>query len=241
MSTVTAGVQNKVIHGDCLDVMPTLPDKSVDLIFTSPPYNLGNNHHTGNKRHKAYDDDMPEAEYQAWQVEVLNQCGRLLKLGGSIWYNHKNRIKQGRQISPYEWLLKTNLIVKQEIVWITRSQNFDKIRFYPWTERLYWLTKNPDVKMQNILNHYDVFDYNAWKPVGTNGDHTRAYPVKMVEDVLKCFPEAATVFDPFGGSGTTAIACINTNRNYILIEKEKEYIDIINKRISEHELQVTLC
>ena len=53
----------------------------------------------------------------------------------------------------------------------------------------------------------------------------------MVEDILKCFPDAKLVLDPFAGSGTTGLACKNLNRNYILIEKEQEYIDIINKRL----------
>ena len=89
----------KLYEGDCLEVMSTFPSDSFDIVFTSPPYNLGNNHHTGN-----------------------------------LIYNHKNRIKKGIQITPYEWLLKTDFVIKQELVWFNASQNFDKIRFYPMTE-----------------------------------------------------------------------------------------------------------
>ena len=223
----------KLINDDCLKVLPTLEESSVDLIITSPPYNLGNNHHTGNKQHKAYDDNLPEAEYQEQQLQFLNECFKVLKETGSLIYNHKNRIKKGRQLSPYEWIFKSNFIVKQEIVWVNRSQNFDKMRFYPFTERLYWLTKKPETKLFNAINHYDVFDWKEWKPVGTKGNHTRAFPEKMVEDMLKCFPNAKVVLDPYMGSGTTGVAAKNFNRQFIGIELDKNYFDIAEKRINE--------
>ena len=225
----------KLINDDCLKVLPTLEESSVDLIITSPPYNLGNNHHTGNKQHKAYNDNLPEAEYQEQQLQFLNECFKLLKETGSLIYNHKNRIRKGRQLSPYEWIFKSNFVVKQEIVWVNRSQNFDKMRFYPFTERLYWLTKKPETKLFNAINHYDVFDWKEWKPVGTKGNHTRAFPEKMVEDILKCFPNAEIVLDPYMGSGTTGVAAKNLNREFIGIELDKTYFDMAQTRINEKE------
>ncbi len=221
----------KLIHGDCLEKMKYLEDNSIDIIITSPPYNLGNNHHTGNKRHEAYDDNLPEEEYQKWQIEVLNECFRLLKLNGSLLYNHKNRIKNGIQITPYEWLLKTNFIIKQELVWFNGSQNFDKIRFYPMTERVYWLAKSHKTKLFNAINHHDLFGREEWKAVGIKGAHTRAFPKKMVYDLLLCFPEAHVVLDPFMGSGTTGVACGELNRNFIGIELDEGYFNIATKRI----------
>tara|TARA_R110000824_G_C14968610_1_gene652843 strand:- start:30 stop:713 length:684 start_codon:yes stop_codon:yes gene_type:complete len=223
----------KLINDDCLKVLPTLEESSVDLIITSPPYNLGNNHHTGNKQHKAYNDNLPEAEYQEQQLQFLNECFKLLKETGSLIYNHKNRIRRGRQLSPYEWIFKSNFVVKQEIVWVNRSQNFDKMRFYPFTERLYWLTKKPETKLFNAINHYDVFDWKEWKPVGTKGNHTRAFPEKMVEDILKCFPNAEVVLDPYMGSGTTGVVAKNLNREFIGIELDKTYFDMAQTRINE--------
>jgi site-specific DNA-methyltransferase (adenine-specific) len=222
---------NRIYNEDCLVGMKRIPDGSVDLIITSPPYNLGNDHHTYSRRFEVYNDDMPEADYQKWQIDVLGECHRVLRPSGSMWYNHKNRIRNGAQITPYEWLLQTDFIIKQEIVWFNRSQNFDKIRFYPMTERVYWLAKSPKTKMFNAINHHDVFDTKDWKPVGTKGEFKRAFPVKMAEDILACFLDAKVVLDPFMGSGTTAIACINTNRNYIGFELDKHYCDIANERI----------
>ncbi|MEI6684429.1 MAG: DNA methyltransferase [Bacteroidota bacterium] len=73
----------KLFHGDVLDVLRTLPDASVDLINTSPPYNL-HSHHKGNKKIRCYSDHMPEDQYQAWQLEVLQECFRILKPTGSL-------------------------------------------------------------------------------------------------------------------------------------------------------------
>ena len=224
----------ELIQGDCLEKMKDIPDGSVDLVLTSPPYNLGNTHHTGNKRHKAYEDNLSEKEYQEWQAEILKECFRVLSNEGSLIYNHKNRIKNGIQITPYEWILKTDFIIKQELVWFNGSQNFDKIRFYPMTERIYWLAKSPKTKLFNAINHHDLFGRDEWKAVGTKGNHTRAFPEKMVSDFLLCFPDAQLVLDPFMGSGTTGVACKNFNRNFIGIELDPEYFKIAEKRINEN-------
>jgi site-specific DNA-methyltransferase (adenine-specific) len=216
---------------DCFDAFKKIDDSSVDLIITSPPYNLGNNHHTGNKKHQAYNDNLPEKEYQETQIRLLDECFRVLKDNGSMIYNHKNRIKKGIQISPYEWLFKSKFVIKQELLWVNRSQNFDKIRFYPWTERIYWLTKNPKTKLINTINKHDVFDWNEWKPVGTRGLHTRAFPEKFVADMLLVFPNAKTVLDPYMGSGTTGYVALNDDRNFIGFELNEEYFNIAKNRM----------
>ena len=227
---------NKIYNMDCLEGMKQLPDESIDLIITSPPYNLGKQHHTGNNRFKGYNeyhDDMPEELYQHWQIEVLNECHRVLKNNGSMWYNHKNRIRNGIQITPYEWLLKTNFIIKQEIVWFNGSQNFDKCRFYPMTERVYWLAKSPKTKMFNAINHHDVFDAKDWPPVGTKGKFKRAFPEKMVEDIISCFPNTQIVLDIFSGSGTTCAVAKRMGKQYIGFELSKEYCQMAEERIEQ--------
>lgn len=216
--------------------MKNIPDKSIDLIITSPPYNLGKIHHTGNnvfKSYEQYNDNMPEELYQKWQIEVLNECFRILKEEGSLFYNHKNRIRNGVQITPYEWLLKTNFLIKQEIVWFNGGQNFDKCRFYPMTERVYWLSKQSKVKLFNTINHHDVFSRTDWKPQGTKGEFKRAFPVEMPQDIICCFENAKIVCDPFMGSGTTGVACVNTNRSFIGIELDDKYFNIAENRIKK--------
>lgn len=230
---------NKIKCIDCLIGLRELPSESVDIIITSPPYNLGEKHHTGNKHFKAYSnysDNLPENEYQAWQTKVLNECYRVLKKDGSLFYNHKNRIKDGCQITPYEWLLKTDFIIKQELVWFNRSQNFDKIRFYPMTERVYWMTKSKETVLNNVIGHHDVFD---WSAEGTDKQHKRAFPVEMVEDILKCFNKGL-VLDPFSGSGTVGVACYNLLFDFIGFEIDEEYARIANERIQARENQIDI-
>ena len=225
-----------LFNKDCLDIMKNIDDDSIDIIITSPPYNLGKYHHTGNnvfKSYSEYNDNMPEELYQEWQIEILNECFRILKEDGSMWYNHKNRIRDGIQITPYEWILNSKFknTVKQEIIWFNRGQNFDKIRFYPMTERLYWFTKNPKTKMYNAINHHDVFDTKDWKPEGTKSKFKRAYPEKMVEDILNCFESSIVVFDPFSGSGTTCKVAKQMGRSFVGCEMDKESFDASVERI----------
>ncbi len=224
---------NKIICGDCLEVMKGIPDKAVNLVITSPPYNIGNNHHTGNIKHKAYDDNITEWAYQLEQKKVLNELYRVCS--DSVFYNHKNRTKDGRMITPYEWLLSRELefIIKQELVWFNGSQNFDKIRFYPMTERIYWLSKSIDTKFFNHINHHDFFE---WKPEGTNKIHKRSFPLSLPISILSCFPKDYLVLDPYIGSGTVAVACKELGMKYIGIEKNPEYIEIAQRRLSQEYL-----
>lgn len=231
---------NIAVCDDCMNLMKTLPDKCVDLIITSPPYNLGATHHTGGKRFKAYStysDDLPESEYQSWQTEFLNECCRVLSAGGSMFYNHKNRIKDGISITPYEWILKSDFILKQELVWFNGSQNFDKIRFYPMTERVYWLVKDKDTKLENIINHHDLFN---WQAEGTSKEHKRAFPVQMVSDIIACFPNSRKVFDPFLGSGTTRIVAYDFGKDFVGCEIDEDYFKAQEERFKAHTAQMNL-
>jgi len=136
-------------------------------------------------------------------------------------------------ISPYQWLLQSPFILKQELVWFNRSQNFDKIRFYPMTERVYWLAKDPKTKLNNVINHHDVFDTKDWPPEGTKKEHTRGFPVKMCTDLISCFPDARVILDPYLGSGTLAIAALTAGRDFIGIELEPKYCELAEQRISD--------
>lgn len=224
-------MENQVIQGDCLEVMKTFPDKSIDMVLTSPPYNIGKMHSNSLQFGSYGGNDMKEEDYQKWQIEFLNECFRVLKEDGSIFYNHKVRIKDKIAIHPIEWLLKTNLVLKQEIVWdMGKSANSDKIRFFPYSERIYWLVKNKETKIFNKDNLSDVWRVvpkHKRKDIG----HIAVMPVEIAENIIKA-TEYKIILDPFAGSGTTGVACKNLNRNYILIEKEPEYIDIINKRLN---------
>lgn len=233
-------VINRLVNIDCLELLKQVTDETIDLTITSPPYNLGVKHHTGNNVFEAYDeyiDDMPEEEYQQQQIKVLNEIYRATKQGGSIMYNHKNRIKNGKQITPYEWLLKTEWNLKQEIVWQNGTPNMDKCRFYPSTERIYWLSKGVNTNFFNSLSSTDLIKDLA---VGTDGEHKRAFPVKLAQRFIICFPDAELIFDPYMGSGTTAIAAIRENRKYLGAELSKRYFELANKQIEAEVSQIRM-
>lgn len=223
-------IKNTVMYGDCLEVMKTLPDKCIDCIMTSPPYNIGKMHSNQTQLGSYSGNDMNESDYQNWQVDFMNECYRILKDEGSLFYNHKVRIKNKVAIHPLEWIFKTKFILKQEIVWdMGKSANSDKIRFFPYSERIYWLVKNKETK---IFNKNSLSDVWRFVPKHNRKDtgHIAVMPVEIAENIISA-TDYQTILDPFAGSGTTGVACKNTNRNYILIEKEAKYIDIINKRL----------
>jgi len=230
--------ENGVLYcGDNMEILPLITDE-IDLCLTSPPYNIGNNHHTGNKKTQAYDDDIEENIYQQIQFILLKNLYDKITKNGSVIYNHKNRIKNKEQITPYMWILQTKWKVKQELVWFNGSQNFDKCRFYPVTEKIFWLSKSPETLFTNNINHNELFN---WQPEGTDNRHTRAFPIKMATDLLKCFPVNIKVFDPYSGRGTVGLACEKLGIEYFDgSELDKEYFDAGVKRYKEYKRQLVL-
>lgn len=225
----------KLLQGDCLELMKDIPDGSIDLIITSPPYNIGNMKSNTIQYGTYAGNNMKEDDYQKWQVNFLNESYRILKDSGSMFYNHKVRIKKGLALHPLEFVLKSNFLLKQEIVWdMGKSANCDKIRFFPFSERIYWLVKNHKTKLYNIDNLSDV-----WRCVPTHKrkdtGHIAVMPQEIVVNILNNI-QGDVVLDPFMGSGTTGIACKNLNRNFIGMELDETYFNIAKERIEKHEV-----
>lgn len=230
---------NKIHKLPWQDGFKLIENKSIDLIITSPPYNLGGKFHTGNTRYnKAYnkhDDNLPEDIYQEQQIEFLNNCYEKLQDGGSMFYNHKPRIRDGITIHPLEWILQSKFILKQEIIWKNRSQNFDKIRFYPFTERVYWLVKDKKTKLFNNVNLSDIWEFKNMK---RHSIHKATFPIDLPLTILKCFDASRVILDPYMGIGTTAKAVIelnkedNKDRKYIGFEIDELYINTANEEIN---------
>ena len=146
---------NKIYQIDVLDGLKQLDDNSIDVIITSPPYNkaglngikkrssTNNWTSTIDYNNDVNVDNMPEEEYQKWQIDFLNECFRVLKEDGSMFYNHKNRIHEGEIVSPYKWLFDTKFKIRQEIIWDRGStNNVNPCRYLPLTELIFWLTKS---------------------------------------------------------------------------------------------------
>ncbi len=229
---------NNIYQGDCLELMKEIDDNYINCIVTSPPYNLGGDFHTfsNGKRvtygdYSGFKDKMNEETYQNWQLDVLDECYRVLKDDGIMFYNHKNRIVKGTVISPHEWISKSKFNINQIIIMNLKSTaNVDKRRFFPVYELIYVLTKEKGLK----LNNYECFT-DVWE-VKKVPRKVSGHPATFHEEIpLRCIrastEEGDIVLDPFIGSGTTAIASLKTNRNYIGFDVSEEYIRIANERI----------
>lgn len=233
---------NKIYCIDALEGLRQLDDDSVDLIITSPPYNkVGlNGLQKGKKWNKTIDyngdpqnDALNEEDYQEWQIDILNECHRVLKDNGSMFYNHKNRIHNGEIISPYQWILKSNFKIRQEIIWDRgSSQNVNRCRYIPSSELIFWLTKSKNVRFDRLPS--TMFKNEIWKIFPNKGtEHPAPFPLELPNNIIPNVAngERITVLDPFMGSGTVAIAALKNGCDYIGFEKFQTYVDMTNKNI----------
>jgi len=244
---------NKVIQGDCLEVMKGIPNESVDMILADLPYGT-----TACK----WDTIIPFEPL--WE-----QYKRIIKNNGAI-------VLTASQPFTSALVMSNTKMFKYPIYWIKdKPSNFLMGKKQPlrYVEEILIFSRgvpsyNPQMQLreekdkrknkltssllknENIginektdkyqdrlksgLNDY-IYPRNYQKFNNrTTGLHPTQKPVNLFEYLIKTYSnEGDTILDNVAGSGTTGIACKNTNRNYILIEKDLEYIDIINKRLKE--------
>ena len=233
---------NKIICGDILDVMNGIPDGAVNLIVTSPPYNLKNSTGNGMKNgnggkwanaalqngYSHHDDCMPHDKYVTWQRKCLNEMMRVLSDDGAIFYNHKWRVQAGL-LQDRQDIIK-DFPVRQIIIWRRKGGlNFNPGYFLPTYEVIYLIAK-PNFKLVPKANaHGDVWEFTQ----EMNNEHPAAFPVDLISRIVSS-TDAKIVLDPFMGSGTSAIASIRHGRNYIGIEKSPDYCKMAENRIKEY-------
>ena len=216
---------NKIYNEDCLETMSRIPDNTIDLIITSPPYNkgywssnrrMGNGFHTKSRRieYSNFDDNMLPEEYEQWQRKVISECLRILKPTGSLFYNHQPIQKNHQEVNP---LYVYDFPVKQTIVWNRKNTpKLDKSYFFPTIEWIYWIQKDKSSRVKfnrkNSMFNKVIWDINPDK----NNPFPAPFPEELVLNcLLSCTDEGDLVYDPFMGSGTTAKVCKKNNRNYI--------------------------
>ncbi|MEK7110076.1 MAG: site-specific DNA-methyltransferase [Patescibacteria group bacterium] len=230
---------NKIICDDCIEVMKQMPDNSVDLVVTSPPYNLKNSTGNGMKDGRGgkwanaalqngyshYDDNMPHDKYVAWQRKSLEEMMRLIKDTGAIFYNHKRRVQNGLLQDRQD--IVNGFPVRQIIIWQRKGGlNFNRGYFLPTYEVIYLIAK-PKFKLVPKANAYgDVWEFTQ----EMNNPHPAAFPVDLIERIIGS-TDAQIVLDPFMGSGTTALAVKNLKRKYIGIDISPDYCEMARKRI----------
>lgn len=239
---------NRIIQGDCLEVMKTLPDNSFDLVVTSPPYNLKNSTGNGMKDGRGgkwknaelvngyshHDDCMPHEEYAEWQRICLAEMVRLIPENGAIFYNHKWRVQDGL-LQDRQDIVK-DFPVRQIIIWKRKGGiNFNAGYFLPTYEVIYLIAK-PKFKLSPKANALgDVWEFKQ----EMKNPHPAPFPVDLIDRIISS-TNAQTILDPFMGSGTTAIAALLNNRQYIGIELSPDYVAMANQRIEKFHNQPKL-
>ena len=230
---------NSIIQGDCMEIMTKFDDSSIDLIITSPPYNISarlkrlNEYNKYNSDLKngygSYDDNMDPKEYLKWQRQVIAECLRILKPDGALLYNHKEFITNGLLESHHE-LLK-DFPVRQNIIWDKGSgYNFNKSFLTPSYENVY-LICNKNFKFRKGTVMRDVLTINRVK----DDEHPAPFPVSLPLLLINA-TNAKIILDPFSGTGTTACAAKRLGRQYIGIEQNMDYVKSSRVRVSKVKL-----
>ena len=247
-------LKNKILNGDCIKELKKIPDKSFDLIFADPPYNLQigkklrrpDNSKVNGVKDK-WDQFKNFEHYDNFCKEWLKECKRVLKDNGAIWiigsYHNIFRIGYHVQNLGY-WILN-------DVIWKKNNPmpNFRGTRFTNAHETLIWASKNKNSKYTfnyqslKCLND-DLQMRSDWMLPICSGrerikkDRKKVHSTQKPESLLHRILLASTnkedfVFDPFLGSGTTAAVAKKMGRNYFGIEKEKKYFKVAIKRLEK--------
>jgi modification methylase len=224
--------------GDCLEILKTIPDDSIDLVVTSPPYNknywLRNRNQKG-KRIITYDsiDDMMEPnDYVSNQKNILNELIRVIKPTGSIFYNHIDIFHKHTTIHPsyvYEFPLK------QIIVWDRgNTPKLDKSYYLPTTEYFFWIKKTKD-SIPYFDRSKSIHKKNIWRiNKEKNNPHPAPFPLEIVDNIIQgCSKENDVIMDCYLGSGTSCISAIKNNRHFIGIDISESYLEMTKERIKK--------
>ena len=242
-----------ILEGDCIAQMARLPDKSVDMIFADPPYNLqlgGDLFRPEGSRVDAVDDEWDKFEsltsYDNFTREWLEQARRILKDSGTIWVigSYHNIYRVGSLLQDAEfWILN-------DIVWRKSNPmpNFRGTRFTNAHETLIWCAKDEKARY--------TFNYRAMKALNDDlqmrsdwllpicagaervkgEDGSKAHPTQKPEALLyrillACTKPGDVVLDPFFGTGTTGAVARRLGRRWIGIERETAYVKVALERI----------
>ena len=240
--------------GDCLEIMQTLEDNSVDVVITSPPYNVGVKY----EGKKWQDDAKPIVEYKATADKVMDALYPLLRIGGRVCFEIGG---SGKNL-PLSWLwqdaaYKAGFGLFSEIGIQHRKTNptawgswmkSDNVFTIPNFHMLYVFYKDTATKRNGVTTiekrQFIEWTRGYWKINYSNGrikEHPATFPIDIPDRCIRLFGHNQdTILDPFMGSGTTGVACVQTGRNFIGIEIEPKYFEIAEKRIAEAQLQMRM-
>jgi site-specific DNA-methyltransferase (adenine-specific) len=246
--------------GDCLDMLPGLTEASVDVVVTSPPYNL-------DLRYKRYRDSRREGEYLDWMVAVAGAVRRVMKPDGSFFLNISG--SSSRPWLPFELIVRLRPLfeLQNHITWIKSiATGTDSVGHYKPVggqrflnhahEHIFHLTLDGDVKLNrlgvgvpfkdksNIARRGHARDLrcrgNTWfipyATVQSRADkfhHPGTFPVDLPRWCIRLHGrQNATVLDPFMGTGTTLVAAMREGMRGIGIDMDPDYVAIARQRLA---------
>ena len=258
-STFRKNFKAVIYPGDCLKLLQQIPDESIQLIVTSPPYNIG----------KEYENKLKLDTYIKQQTKVIKECVRVLSKKGSLCWQVGNYVSN-RSIIPLDTALNPvftsfNLKMRNRIIWHFEHGLHCTKRFSGRYETIVWFTKSDDyvfnLDLVRVPQKYPGKKYfkgpkagqYSCNPLGKNPgdlwvipnvknnhvektDHPCQFPIELIDRlVLSMTNKKDLVLDPFLGSGTSVISALRHGRKGVGAEINKKYIKIICDRIEQLE------
>ena len=238
-------------HDDCLKRLKKIDKKSIDMIFADPPYFLSNGGvscHSGKQvsvNKGQWDEGLSPNDKLSFNRKWIRACREVLKDDGTIWISgtYHNIYSIGVALELEGFSIINNITWQKP----NPAPNLACRSFTHSTETIIWARKQltPKKKGKHYFNYDLMKEMNdnkqmkdVWllslpsKKEKQNAKHPTQKPLSVLERIiLASTKENDVVLDPFNGSGTTGIACLNLNRKYIGIEKEKEYLELTKRRI----------
>jgi len=213
--------QIELLEGDLFDVINQVPDKSIDLLLTDPPYLVMND----------YEWDKKEINFlDTWIKKIQSKLKD--KYIGFIFCDSRLQYE-------FETILRKYFKIKNRLIWIRKNMSMGrciKEKFISSYEVVFYFgTKELNLSIEWSDERFDSFEYAVPQSNFKEGKyHPTQKPLELFKRLIKLgSTEGELILDPFAGSGTTGLCCKELNRKCILIEKEQEYIDIIKGRLSE--------
>lgn len=249
-----SGFTNSIICGDSLEVLKTLPDNCVDLVFTSPPYNFDMDY----DKHK---DNVDWEQYFKMLFDTFKECIRVTKYGGRIIVNiqpfFSEYIPSHHFVSNF--FLEQGLIWKSEILWEKNHRNCAYTAWGSWKSpsRPYFKytweylevfckgslkhegeSKNIDITGNEFKIWVDAKWVVAPERKMKDYQHPAMFPTELAYRALKLFSfQNDVILDPFNGAGTTTLVAKETGRRYIGIDLSEKYCQIAKNRIENEKIK----
>lgn len=259
--TAPARFADRIYEADCISGMrDRLPEKSIDIIVTSPPYNIGVDY-------GVHDDAMPFGRYLEWMEEFGRECRRVLKDGGSLYFNIGDRPRDEFRSFEVAQRIAASLRLQNTIHWVKSiaipEHGVNAGHFKPVNSRRYMnncheyifhFTKSGSVEINKAalgVPYADKSNIARWNhdngdnrdrgnqwfiPYGTvssKKDHPAAFPERLPEMCIRLsgYGKGTVVLDPFLGSGTTCVAARRLGCRYVGFEIDPEYARLSRERL----------